>query len=110
MSKPIQGEVLKIVGIDLGPEDEESAHEAARTESHAIGDTMRSENMTLPVQVASLAVNAEGCLYRYDEYTEGILLCTTRIGERMGGFPVHYLLVDAKGKTARVIVRERRGS
>jgi hypothetical protein len=31
-------------------------------------------------------------------------------GERMGGFPVHYLLVDAKGKTARVIVRERGGS
>ena len=51
-----------------------------------------------------------GCLYRYDEYSEGILLCTTRIGERMGGFPVHYLLVDAKGKTARIIVRGRRGS
>ena len=110
MSKPIDGEVLKIVEIDLGPEDEESAHEAAGAERHAISDTMRSENMTFPVQVASLAVNAEGCLYRYDEYHEGILLCTTRIGERMGGFPVHYLLVDAKGKTARVIVRERRGS
>jgi hypothetical protein len=110
MSKPINREPLKVVEIDLEPEDEESAHEAADTESHAIIDTMRSEKMTLPVQVASLAVNAEGCLYRYDEYNEGILLCTTRIGERMGGFPVHYLLVDAKGKTARLIVRERRGS
>ena len=37
-----------------------------------------------------------GCLYRYDEYNEGNLPCTTRIGEEMGGFPVHYLLVDAK--------------
>jgi hypothetical protein len=110
MSKPTQREPLKIVEIDLEPEDEGSAHEAAHTESHAISDTMRSEKMTLPVQVASLAVNAEGCLHRYDEYSEGILLCATRIGERMGGFPVHYLLVDAKGKTARVIVRERRGS
>jgi hypothetical protein len=110
MSKPIHREPLNIIEIDLEPEDEESAHEAARTESRAITDTIRSENMTLPVQVASMAVNAEGCLYRYDEYSEGILLCTTRIGERMGGFPVHYLLVDAKGKTARVIVRARRGS
>src|ERR1700730_309127 len=107
MSEPMQREPLKIVEIDLGSEDEQSAHEAAHTESRAITDTMRSEKMTLPVQVASLAVNAEGCLYSYDDYSEGILLCTTRIGERMGGFPVHYLLVDAKGKTARVIVRER---
>jgi len=110
MSKPMQREPLKIVEIDLGPEDEESAQEAAHTESRAITDMMRREKMTMPIQVASLAVNAEGCLYRYDEYSEGILLCTTRIGERMGGFPVHYLLVDAKGKTARIIVRGRRGS
>jgi hypothetical protein len=110
MSKSIQREPVKVVEIDLTPEDEESAHEAAHTESRAITDTMRSEKMTLPVKVASLAVNAEGCLYRYDEYSEGVLLCTTRIGERMGVFPVHYLLVDAKGKTARVIVRERRVS
>jgi hypothetical protein len=38
-----------------------------------------------------------GCLYRYDEYNEGNLPCTTRIGEEMGGLPVHYLLVDALG-------------
>jgi hypothetical protein len=49
------------------------------------------------LQVASLAVNAEGCLYRYDEYSEGILLCTTRMGERMGGFPVHYTIGRRKG-------------
>jgi hypothetical protein len=116
MSKPMQHEALKIVEIelgpedDLGPEDEESAQEAAHTESRAITDMMRREKMTMPIQVASLAVNAEGCLYRYDEYSEGILLCTTRIGEKMGGFPVHYLLVDSKGKTARLIVRGRRGS
>jgi hypothetical protein len=84
MSKPIQREPLNIVEIDLEAKDEESAHEAAHIESRAIIDTMRSENMTLPVQVASLAMNAEGCLYRFDEYSEGILLCTTRMGERMG--------------------------
>src|ERR1700676_4680951 len=110
MSKPIQREPLKIVDIDLEPEDEESAHEATHTESRAITDMMRSEKMTMPIQVASLAVNAEGCLYPYVEYTEGILICTTRIEERMGGFPVHFLLVDANGKTARIIVRGRRGS
>ena len=55
-------------------------------------------------------LRSDSCLYRYDEYSEGILLCTTRIGEKMGAFPVHYLLVDAKGKTARIIVRGRRSS
>ena len=87
MSKPIQREPLKVVEIDLEPEDEESAHEVAHTESRTIIDTMRSEKMTLPVQVASLAVNAEGCLYRYDEYNEGILLAQDEIGRENGWVP-----------------------
>jgi hypothetical protein len=64
MSKPIQRGPLKVIEIDLEPEDEESAQEVAHTESRAIIDTMCGEKMRLPVQVASLAVNAEGCLYR----------------------------------------------
>jgi hypothetical protein len=85
--------------IDLEP-GEEAGREAAHIESRAITEMIRNEKMSLPVHVACLALNAEGCLYRYErESGQGLLLYMARIGEKTGAFPVHYLLMDAKGKT-----------
>src|SRR5262249_48489863 len=108
MSIPTLHEPLALVEFDLNVEKENSTDEAKYTAKRAIIEMMHNEKMVLPVLAAMLTSNGGASLYRYEEYSEANVLA-----EYEGSgvfFSIHFLLIDAKGRTGRITIRERRGS
>jgi hypothetical protein len=106
------GESLAIVEVDLDFEKADWAEEATHIELRAITEMMHQEKLVFPVYAASLAPNGTGCLYLFANHdsSEGHVVAVHEPKGMGAPFPIHYLLMDAEGRTARIIIQERTGS
>jgi hypothetical protein len=105
-------EPLAVVEVDLDIQNEDAVEEATHVELRAVTEMMHRERMVTPVYAASLTSNGVGCLYVFEQYAsdEGHVVAVHE-PQLMGPLlPIHYLLIDAEGRTARIIIREREGS
>ena len=103
------GEPLAIVEVDLDFEKADWAEEATHIELRAITEMMYKEKLVFPVYAASLAPNGTGCLYLFENHDsgEGHIVAVHEPKSMGTPFPIHYLLMDAEGRTARIIIHER---
>jgi hypothetical protein len=106
------GESLAIVEVHLDFEKADWAEEATHIELRAITEMMHKEKLVFPVYAASLAPNGTGCLYLFANHDsgEGHVVAVHEPKGMGAPFPIHYLLMDAEGRTARIIIQERTGS
>ena len=106
------GESLAIVEVHLNFEKADWAEEATHIELRAITEMMHKEKLVFPVYAASLAPNGTGCLYLFANHDsgEGHVVAVHEPKGMGAPFPIHYLLMDAEGRTARIIIQERAGS
>jgi len=112
VSKPDWREPLTVVEVDFDIENGDAAEEATHVELRAVTEMMHKEKMVPPVYAASLTPNSVGCLYVFEQHTSGEGHVVAVHEPQMLGplLPIHYLLIDAEGRTARIIIRERGGS
>ena len=105
-------EPLAVVEVDLDIENEDAAEEAPHVELRAVTEMMQEEQMVLPVYAASLTSNGVGCLYVFEQRASGEGHVVAVHEPQVVGplLPIHYLLIDAEGRTARIIIRARGGS
>ena len=105
-------EPLAIIEVDLDFEKEDWAEEATHIELRAITEMMYKEKLVFPVYAASLAPNGTGCLYLFENNNsgEGHIVAVHEPHGMGAPFPLHYLLMDAEGRTARIIIQERAAS
>jgi len=112
VSKRDWREPLTVVEVDLDIENEDAAEEATHVELRAVTEMMRKEQMVPPVHAASLTSKGVGCLYVFEQRASGEGHVVAVHEPQLLGplLPIHYLLIDAEGRTARIIIREREGS
>jgi hypothetical protein len=112
VSKHDWREPLAVVEVDVDIENENAAEEATHVELRAVTEMMRKEQMVPPVYAASLTPNGVGCLYVFAQRASGEGHVVAVHEPQVLGplLPIHYLLIDAEGRTARIIIRERGGS
>ena len=86
--------------------------EATHAELLTVTEMMHNEKMLPPVYAASLTSNGVGCLYVFDQCDSGEGHVVAAHEPQLSGplFLIHYLLIDAEDRTARIIIRERAGS
>lgn len=112
VSTSMLGEPLAIVEVDLDFEKADWAEEATYIELRTITELMHKEKLVFPVYAASLTPNGTGCLYLFENHDsgEGHIVAVHEPKGMSSPFPIHYLPMDAEGRTARIIIRERVGS
>jgi len=112
VSKPDWREPLAVVEVNLDIRSEDAAEAATHVELRAVTETMHNEKMVPPVYAASLTSNGIGCLYVFAQRAsgEGHVLAVHEPQLLGPLLPIHYLLIDAEGRTARIIIRERGGA
>jgi hypothetical protein len=112
VSQPDWRESLAVVEVDLDIENEDAAEEATHAELRAVTEMMHKEKMVPPVYAASLTSNGVACLYVFEQHAsaEGHVVAVHEPPVLGPLLPIHYLLIDAEGRTARIIIRERRGA
>ena len=106
------GEPLAIVEVNLDFDKEDWAEQATHIELRAVTEMMYKEKLVFPVYAASLAPNGTGCLYLFESHdsAEGHIVAVHEPKGMGAPFPIHYLLMDAEGRTARIIIQERAAS
>ncbi|HEY2524754.1 MAG TPA: hypothetical protein VGI29_06825 [Candidatus Binataceae bacterium] len=113
MSEQNSREPLGVVEVDIDIENPDAAEEATEVELRAVTEMMYRERMAFPVYAASLAPGGVGCLYCFERPGAGEgHVVGVHEPQGVGGalLPIHYLLRDADGRTARIIIRAREGS
>jgi hypothetical protein len=72
----------------------------------AIGELLANEAMEFPVHIATLASNGCGFIARYVRGATAVFLAEYEEEPGMT-LPIHSLVMDSSGYTARIILRER---
>jgi hypothetical protein len=102
---------MKEVALRIEVEPTHSIQEVTDAMSRAIATLLADGEMEFPVHLATLACNGSGQLVRYTKRTDGDGTDATVLAghdESPGPkLPIHALLMDSTGYTARVILTKK---
>jgi hypothetical protein len=96
-------EVAHIIEVDAQTDTVENIQDAM---TEAIGGLLETDGLEFPCHLATVASNGWGSIIRYTSEGEVITLAEH---EEAGGqmLPIHGVLLDTNGYTARLIVRAK---
>jgi hypothetical protein len=110
-SKPNERPVLKEHTVRIEVDRDVPVQKISEALTQAIGEILANEAMVFPVHVAALACNGSGHIMRFVPRDDGPGGEVEFLAEHQEGrgwmLPIHALIMDSDGHTARVIVAQR---